>query len=121
MQLDTITVTPDTLIGEVAKLKNDGWRMVTMTCVDVSEEEFQLLYHFDKELAERHLRMNLPKGQAAPSITPTLFMAVLVENEIKDHYGVCFDGLPLDFDGRLYLEDEVKATPFCKYGTVRKQ
>ncbi len=119
--VDTITITPQTVVGEVAKLVNDGWRMITMTCVDLSPEQFELLYHFDKELAETHLRLTFDKGTAIPSVTPTLFMAVLVENEIKDHFGVCFDGLPLDFDGKLYLEEEVKATPFCKFSTVTKQ
>lgn len=121
MQGNIITVTPENVVGEVVNLVNSGWRMVTMSCVELSEEKFELLYHFDKDLALTHLRLTIDRGQAVPSVTPVLFMAVLVENEIKDHYGVCFDGLPLDFDGKLYLEDDIKATPFCKYGTVRKQ
>jgi len=31
---------------------------------------------------------------------------MIVENEIKDHFGLRIDGLPLDFQGRLMLTDE---------------
>jgi ech hydrogenase subunit D len=79
----------------------------------------ELLYHFDKDLKDRHLRMKIAKGASVPSISPVYFAAFLIENEIEDQFGVKFDGLVLDFGGTLYLEEEVMRTPFCKYGVTR--
>lgn len=115
-----IPVTPDAIVAEVTKIKEDGYRLVTMTAVDLDEESLDLLYHFDKDLEERHLRMTVSKKDSVPSISGVYFAAFLIENETKDHFGTQFDGLALDFGGTLYLEEEVMRTPFCKYGVVRK-
>ncbi|WP_029894751.1 NADH-quinone oxidoreductase subunit C [Desulfohalovibrio reitneri] len=120
MKGEIIEVTKDNLVSEALRLKEAGHRMVTMTCLELDEETFELIYHFDKDLEMTHLRLRTPKTEPVPSLTPVLFMAVLVENEAKDHFGVCFEDLPLDFNGALYLEEEVKATPFCRY-SVSKQ
>ena len=115
-----IPVTPDAIVAEVTKTKEDGYRLVTMTAVDLDEESLDLLYHFDKDLEERHLRMTVSKKDSVPSISGVYFAAFLLENETQDHFGTQFDGLALDFGGTLYLEEEVMRTPFCKYGVVRK-
>ena len=46
-----------------------------------------------------------------------LFGAFLVENEIRDQFAVTFDGLVLDYQGKLYNETAQTAasSPFCKY------
>lgn len=113
--LEAKTVTPDTVVDEVTLLKGQGYRMITMTCVDIDESTVELLYHFDKDLDVKHLRMFQPKTEKAPSVSSVYFMAFLVENEIQDQFGVCFDGLVLDFEMTLYMDEEVRTTPFCKY------
>jgi ech hydrogenase subunit D len=115
----TIPVTLETVVAEVTKIKAEGSRLITMTCVDLDEANMELLYHFDKDLKDRHLRMKIAKGASVPSISPVYFAAFLIENEIEDQFGVKFDGLVLDFGGTLYLEEEVMRTPFCKYGVTR--
>lgn len=115
-----IPVTLEAVVDEVTKIKADGYRLITMTCVDIDEENVELLYHFDKDLKERHLRMTVAKKAPVPSISPVYFAAFLIENEIEDHFGITFDGLVLDFGGTLYLDEEVVRTPFCKYGVTRK-
>ena len=117
-----MTVGPEAIAAEVAKLKGEGHRFVTMTCVDLDEVNAELIYHFDKDLALSHLRMTVAKKSPVPSISGVYFAAFLVENEIQDQFGLKFDGLALDFGGTLYLDDdeEVMRTPFCKYGVVRK-
>jgi len=114
-----IPVTLEAVVGEVTKIKAEGYRLITMTCVDIDEENVELLYHFDKDLTERHLRMTAAKKAPVPSISPVYFAAFLIENEIEDHFGITFDGLVLDFGGTLYLDEEVVRTPFCKYGVTR--
>lgn len=119
---NSITVTLEALVDETKKVKDEGYRLVTASCVDIDEENFEILYHFDKDLELRNFRMTVTKGSTVPSISSVYFAAFLIENEIQDQFGISFDGLVLDFGGTLYLEDdaEVKRTPFCKYGVVRK-
>ncbi|TVR01554.1 MAG: hypothetical protein EA399_01815 [Desulfovibrionales bacterium] len=118
--LATQAVENDNLKAEIRRLKSEGYRLVTLTCVDLDEEHVDLLYSFDKDLEMVHLRMQQPKSTPAPSISDILFGAFLVENEIQDQFGICFDGLVLNFENYLYLEEEVARTPFCKYSVIRK-
>jgi len=118
--LETQSVGNDNLKAEIRRLKSEGYRLVTMTCVDLDEETVDLIYSFDKGMQMVHLRMQQSKSAPAPSISDVLFGAFLVENEIQDQFGICFDGLVLNFENYLYLEEEVARTPFCKYSVIRK-
>lgn len=120
MEFNPKTISPDTVVAEVGKIKEDGYRLITMSAVDLDDDTIELLYHFDKQLDEVHLRMAVAKKEPVPSISGVYFAAFLIENEIQDHFGLKFDGLALDFGGTLMLEEEVMRTPFCKYGVVRK-
>jgi ech hydrogenase subunit D len=112
---ETITVGFDTLIGETTKLKLNGYRFVTISCLDLDESTFDIIYHFDKDLVLKHLRFTVAKGVAIPSISPVFLAAFLVENEIQDLYGLKFQGLAIDYGQTLYLESEQRTAPFCKY------
>lgn len=118
MAFETKNIAKNQLLAEVQNLKNKGYRFVTMSCVDLGDS-LDLIYHFDQQLQLLHLRITLLKGDIAPSISGIFFAALLIENETKDHFGVNFEGLVLDFGGNLYLEEEVKKFPFCKV-TVSK-
>ena len=115
--LPTKAVTKDTLLSEVTALKAQGHRFVTITCLEQDEKSLEFIYHFDKDLELTHLSICSSKDDAMASISPIFFAAFLVENEIMDLFGTTFDNLVLDFGGTLYLDkdDEIKATPFCKY------
>ncbi len=115
---NTIELDSEDIISESKKIKDEGYRLVTMSSADLGES-IDVLYHFDNELAMTNLRVNVPKDRKTPSITSVYPCAVLVENEIKEHFGVDFDGLSLDFSGMLYLDEEVQTTPFCKIGVNR--
>ncbi len=106
------------IISEAKKLKDSGYRLVTLSSADMVDS-IDVIYHFDHELDLVNIRVNVPKGKKIPSIASVYSCSILVENEIKEHFGVEFDGLPLDFAGMLYLEDEVQKTPFCKIGVNR--
>jgi ech hydrogenase subunit D len=108
----------ENIISETKKLKDGGYRLVTLSSADLGES-IDLLYHFDQDLDLVNVRVNVTKGKKTPSIASVYPCAVLVENEIKEHFGVEFDGLPLDFAGMLYLDEEVQKTPFCKIGVNR--
>ena len=113
-------ITLDTLKDEEQKFLDDGWRLVTLSAVDLKDEGQQILYHFDKDTVEANLRLAFSKGTVIPSITGIYFMAVLVENEIQDMYDITFSDLPLDYSGTFYLEGEVIKGPLCNY-TIIKQ
>ncbi len=119
--METIEITKDTLGREINRIKAGGYRFVTITCLEIDEDFLDLIYHFDKDLDLIHFRMQVPKNEPIPSISPIFFAAFLVENEIYDQFGVKFDGLVLDFGGTLYLDDDddITATPFCKFGVKK--
>ena len=114
-----ISVSPENVVGEIAKMKVEGYRFVTLSCVEIDETHVDILYHFDREFKLKHLRLTVLKDSPVPSISPVYFAAFLVENEIQDLFSIRFQGLAIDFDRTLYLEEEVKKTPFCKYVVIK--
>ena len=114
MQQELISVSPDILVGEVAKIKVAGFRLVTISCVDRDGSDAHLFYHFDKNLTMKHLSLTAPSDSPIPSISSVYWAAFLVENEIQDLFGIRFDGLAPDYERTLYLDQEVKGIPFRK-------
>jgi len=111
---DVTCVSRETLVGEVAKIKVQGYRFVTLSCAQRDEDAFDIFYHFDQNLALKNLKLSVSKEVPVPSITPVYIAAFLVENEIQDLFGIIFDGLVVDYRRTLYLEKEIKAAPFCR-------
>ena len=121
MSMEATAVAPSGLLAEVARLKADGWRLVTLTSVELDAARMEVLYHFDKGLKLTNLRVAVDKGGALPSISGLLFGAFLVENEIRDQYAITFEGLVLDYQGRLLNETAHTAatSPFCRYQVAK--
>lgn len=116
MSIETTAVTPAQIVAEVTKLKADGYRLVTMSSVLTGPESMDILYHFDKDLKLVNLRLaTKPKG-VIPSISGVLFGAFLIENEIRDQFGVTFDGLVVDYQGKLLNDCGMggQSSPFCR-------
>jgi len=117
MSIQALTIAPAQLLAEATRLKNDGYRFVTMSSVELDETNMEILYHFDRDLTLVNLRVPVAKGGTLPSISGLLFGAFLVENEICDQYAIRFDGLVRDYQGKLYSEtvQTAASSPFCKY------
>ncbi|MDD3294508.1 MAG: NADH-quinone oxidoreductase subunit C [Geobacteraceae bacterium] len=115
---NTAEVRPDEVITQSRVLKDEGFRFITMSSTEL-EDSVCVLYHFDKDLELRNLKVHVPKGSKISSVASAYSCAFLVENEIKEHFGVEFDGIPLDFQGMLYSDEEVQKTPFCNIGIKR--
>ncbi|HNX33037.1 MAG TPA: NADH-quinone oxidoreductase subunit C [Kiritimatiellia bacterium] len=97
-----IAVTPGTLVGEVKRHCEQGWRLVQIGAAKLGEL-FEINYSFDRDLVFQNLRVQIPETAARlPSISGVYWCAFLYENEIHDLYGITFDGLVLDFKGTLY-------------------
>jgi len=106
-------ISRDTLLNEVAAMMPQGYRFVTMTCVDCGEYH-DIMYHFDKDYVLSTLRLKLLKGQKLPSISDIIFAAIIVENEIHDLFGIPVKGLALNYEGRFLLTEDAPLAPFNK-------
>ena len=113
MKEPVIDVTLKTVVNEVRKKKNEGWRLVTLSGAMVDDEQIDILYHFDKDLVLSHFRLRVPRETPLPSISGVYFAALLVENELQDLFAVKFENLALDFNRTLYLEEEITEIPLC--------
>ncbi len=115
MREEVIPISLDTVIGETGRMKAEGYRLVTMSSAELDAERIDILYHFDKNLTMKHLRLTVTKDTQVPSISSVYLAALLVENEIQDLFGLRFKGLAIDFNRTLYLDEEIKTTPLCRY------
>ncbi len=106
-------ITPQTLVNELAAMGPQGFRFVTLTCLDLGDKH-EILYHFDKNYELHNLRMELPKGTPLQSISHIYFAAVVVENELKDLFAIDVQGLVIDYQGRLLLAEGAPKGPMNK-------
>lgn len=113
MSVDAKQVTPEQLVGEVQTLFNQGYRFITATCVD-EIEKFQVIYSFDKETKLTNLRLEVDKGVKVPSISGVYQCAFLIENEIKELFGLEITDIALDLGGHLYMVDGTDPHPMAR-------
>lgn len=93
-------ITANELLNEVLILKNDGYRLVAITCT--GKEGLELSYSFDKDYNLLSLRINTDKETEISSISVMYPYAFLYENEIKELFGANIKNINLDFDNTLY-------------------
>ena len=110
-------------VREVARANCEaGFRLVTLSVVNLGDGNLDIIYHYDKHLEMRHYRLTVPIGVTVPSISDIYFCAMLIENESRDHYGITWDGLVIDFQGCLYLEKDTPPPllrgPSCTISTI---
>jgi ech hydrogenase subunit D len=115
MNGEVIAIGLDQVVGACAQKKAEGYRFLTMTCAALDPDTVDILYHFDKAYKLEHLRLTVSRHTPLPSISDVYFAAFLVENELQDLFGLRFQGLALDYNQTLYLDQEVTTAPFCKY------
>lgn len=122
LKLDATVLAVEDLLPQVRELWHSNWRFVTQTVVDLGDAGFDIIYHFDRDLDLKNYRITVERGTPVPSISEIYFAAMLVENENRDLFGVSYEGLVLDFNRTLYLEqagDPILA-PFCKISMFTK-
>lgn len=98
------------MVTKAQELFQQGYRFVTIDCIQMEEGKWQLLYHFDKDLNLVHFRVNL-EGNTLPSISGIYLCALLIENEIQDLFGLKFEGLVINYEGKLMITDDVGPAP----------
>ena len=97
------------LLGIVAKLFAEGYRLVQIGCSTLPNA-YELSYSFDREYRFRNLRFTVAPGEEVPSISVIYPGAFLYENEIHDLFGVVITHIAVDYRGTLYRT--ALSTPF---------
>lgn len=108
------------LLQEVRKYKDEGFRLVTETCVKEGEG-FKIIYTFEKDYMMDNIHIIVKEEEEVPTISEVYFCAFLVENEIQDFFGLKFKGLPVDFQGKLLLGEDSPACPLASLEIVRRE
>jgi NADH:ubiquinone oxidoreductase subunit C len=108
-----IVVEKAELIEEVQKLASEKVRLGAATCLDEGDH-FEVIYHFEKDLEMINLRTKVGKGESLPSISNVLLGAVLLENEMREMFGIDIVGMAIDFKNRMLLAKESQLTPLIR-------
>jgi ech hydrogenase subunit D len=113
--IENITeITKDQLLGETQKMAGQNYRFVTTSCVDLGDGNLDVLYHFDKNEQLQNLRIKAKRGEEVPSISKIYLCAVLVENEMKELFGLNVLGMAIDYGGHMLLHGEELKNPQSK-------
>jgi Ni,Fe-hydrogenase III component G len=107
-------VTLDELLTRVKSAVEARQRFITATCIDC-DETFQVLYHFADGLRIVSLRLTVPRDAEVPSISGVVFPAFLVENEIRELFGLNITGIAIDYGGRLLLTEDSPPRPMARF------
>jgi ech hydrogenase subunit D len=107
-------ISKDQLLSETQKFAGQGYRFVTTSCVDLGEGNLDVLYHFDKDTALQNLRIKVKRGEEVPSISKIYLCAVLIENEMKELFGLNIAGMAIDYGGHMLLTPEAMKNPQAK-------
>ncbi|MBQ7256908.1 MAG: NADH-quinone oxidoreductase subunit C [Abditibacteriota bacterium] len=105
----------DELKNSISNMNYRKYRLVTMSCVDNKDGSFDLFYHFDKESKLVTVKTKVTKEDEIPSITDLYFCAFLVENEIKELFGLNIVDIAIDYGGKMYLTADSSEAPMT-YG-----
>lgn len=93
-------ILPIELLAETLRLKNDGFRLVAISCTN--KNGMEISYSFDKNYDLLSLRLNINSDVEIESISSIYPYSFLYENEIKELFGVKIQDISLDFNNNLY-------------------
>jgi len=93
-------ISPIDLLTEIMKIKNDGYRLVAISCTN--KDGMELTYSFDKDYELLNIRLKTDTHTELPSISILYPYSFLYENEIKELFGVKITGIMPDFNDNLY-------------------
>ena len=111
MLQNLVEIEVDQLLNVTQSMMNKGYRFLTCTCVTNSENMVDITYHFDKDYVMQNYRIVVERSVEVPSISGIYFCALLVENEIKELFGVNVKDIIIDYDGNLLLSDDDPDSP----------
>lgn len=89
------------LLGRVEKFKDNGYRLVIVTCAK-GGSGYDLTYSFEKDYKFESVRVNVTPEMEIPSISGIYWGAFIYENEIHDLFGLTITRINIDYKGNLY-------------------
>lgn len=108
------SISVDELLGDVQDMRYDNYRFVTATCADNGDGTIDVYYHFDKNYELKNLKIKVNKGEEIPSISRIYFCSILVENEMKELFGLNITGMAVDYGGAMLLSDTAPDEPMLR-------
>jgi ech hydrogenase subunit D len=96
-----IPISVGDVVTKAGQAKKDGNRLVQIGCTKI-EDNFEILYVFDKDYKLTNYRITVKQTDKVPSISGVYFGAFVYENEIHDLYGIHVTGINIDFKGTFY-------------------
>ena len=109
-----LEISKEQLLGEVQKMKYDNYRFITATCVDNGDGSLDVIYHFDRDLQMKNFRVKVQKGDEIQSVSKIYFCSILVENEMKELFGLNVTNIAIDYGGHMLLSDDDLSTPMAR-------
>ena len=100
-QQKIINIQVSQLKEKVKEFKNQGYRLVQISCTRL--ENFELSYSFDKNYEFVYLRFSVAKAEdPIPSVSGIYWCAFLYENELHDLFGLNIKDIVIDYKGQFY-------------------
>ena len=105
----------DELLAEGRKFLDAGGKFVTAVCSDL-DQHLEVTYFFSLNAGTvmNGLRYKVAKDEEVPSFSGVTLATVLIENEMKELFGLKVTDLAIDYGGHLLLAQDSPTTPLLK-------
>lgn len=108
-------INKDDIVSEGKKLLDAGAKFVTAVCSDLDEKlEVTYLFSANRGTELTGLRYKIGKNEEVASLSGTTLATVLIENEMKELFGLKVKDLAIDYGGHLLLAQDSPVTPLLK-------
>jgi Ni,Fe-hydrogenase III component G len=105
----------DELLAEGRKFLDAGGRFLTAVCSDLDEHlEVTYFFSLNAGVVMNGLRYKVAKDEEVPSFSGITLATVLIENEMKELFGLKVKDLAIDYGGHLLLAQDSPVTPLLK-------
>ena len=103
------------LIAEGKRFLDAGGKFVTAVCNDLDAQlEVTYFFSINRGVDIKGLRYKVAKDEEVPSLSATTLSTVLIENEMKEMFGLKVKDIAIDFGGHMLLAEDSPVTPMLK-------
>lgn len=107
------SISKNLLLDSAKEILERGGRLTNAVCIDEGET-FEVIYIFQVEPDLLNLRVRVGKDEELPSLSSLQLSAALIENEMKEFFGLKITGIAIDFQCRMLLGEKSPRTPMLK-------
>ena len=116
-----VEITKEQLLGEIQNMRYENYRFVTATCIDTGDGYLEVIYHFDREYEMMNFKVRVRQDNELPSISRIFSCANMVENEMKELFGLNITNMLFDYEGHFLLSEGAPITPMAKQPVAIKK